>query len=86
MPDSTDPEQPEGRPARSTWARAQDQRAGGVSAERVASPRDREAVEGEEPVVAGFTATGPTGSQGGRATHGVVPDREPRADDATEGS
>lgn len=36
----------------------------------VARPRDREAVEGDAPVVPGFTTTGVTGSAGGRAVHG----------------
>lgn len=43
----------------------------------VARPRDREAAEGTD-VVAGFTHTGPSGSEGGRKTWGKA---EPDEDD-----
>jgi len=47
-------------------------RADGVqTAEGIERPRD---AGQDSAVVPGFTATGPSGSQGGRALHGVAPD------------
>ena len=50
--------------------RAEDER----SARDVRRPRD--AAE-DQAVVPGFTGTGPSGSQGGRALHGVAPEDLP---------
>ena len=49
---------------------------GSVTAEDVARPSDREAVEATDKVVPGFTTTGPTGSQSGRSLYGMAPEDE----------
>ena len=67
---------PEERAMRETWEAPRDLDRGGVSANDTARPRDREAVEGNEPAVAGFTTTSPTGSMGGRALYGEEPESE----------
>lgn len=54
---------------------------GSQTGQDVQRPRDREAMRGKERVVSGFTGTGPSGSQGGRAVHGVAPEDEVTQDE-----
>lgn len=49
---------------------------GRQTAEGIAAPGQREAVQGRDKVVGGFTSTGTTGSEGGRATYGTETEDE----------
>lgn len=73
--------EPKERHASATWESPSDAPPGGsVSASHTARPRDEEAVEGEEDIVAGFTGTSSSGSVGGRALYGIAPEGELRTE------